>query len=236
MIVGDTVQRVMVKDLRLGAVGLDVATAKWIKIKKNYRNSKQILKAASHLANTYGDLAKASGQELEVLNPELAVRETASPLIASSINEIKDAWEYAQACIQGDSAAPWSICIISAAPESISVDTIYDNAPTALDGHITKLSGDFKRKKDSICVANMSDVKGFDFSLVIIIGCGADILPPKGHCIKERWRDALRLYVAMTRARDAVRMTYHGKPSEFLTSMQEDVTWEEQEKEAALLV
>ena len=236
MIVGDTVQRVMVKDLRLNAIGLDKLSAHWVSITKNYRNSKQILKAASHLSNTYGALAKSSGQELEVLDPELAVRETASPIIAKSQHEIKDAWEYAQSCIQANTVAPWSICIVTAAPESISVNQIYRSAPESLAKNITRLNGDFKRQRDSVCVSNMSDVKGFDFSLVIIIGCGSKMLPPKGHCAKERWRDALRLYVAMTRARDAVRITYTGKPSEFLTCMKEDVTWEEQEKEAALPV
>jgi hypothetical protein len=73
----------------------------------------------------------------------------------------------------------------------------------------------------------MPDVKGFDFSLVIVVGCGADHLPNPGHCQKESWRDALRLYVAMTRACDEVRLYYLGKPSEFLETMREGLNWED---------
>ena len=73
----------------------------------------------------------------------------------------------------------------------------------------------------------MADVKGFDFSLVIVIGCGAKHLPSPGHCRKEAWRDALRLYVAMTRARDEVRFYYSGEPSEFLLAMNEGLYWDD---------
>ena len=34
---GDTVQRILVKDLRLGAVGFDIINSSWERIKKNYR-------------------------------------------------------------------------------------------------------------------------------------------------------------------------------------------------------
>ena len=43
--------------------------------------------------------------------------------------------------------------------------------------------------------------------------------------MEEQWREALRLYVAMTRGRDQVLFTYRDKPSEFLLSMKEFITW-----------
>ena len=78
-------------------------------------------------------------------------------------------------------------------------------------------------------VSTMSDIKGFEFSMVIVIGCGASSLPSPGTPRKEGWRDALRLYVAMTRARDEVRLLYSGESSEFLTTMNEHLLWEELE-------
>jgi superfamily I DNA/RNA helicase len=91
----------------------------------------------------------------------------------------------------------------------------------------TRITGDYIRDRDSVSIATMPDVKGFDFSLVIVIGCGADLLPNPGLCQRESWRDALRLYVAMIRARDEVRLYYSGKPSEFLETMREGLNWED---------
>ena len=228
-VAGDTVQRVMVKDLRLGAVGLDIISAKWEKIRRNYRNSRQILQTASLLANEYAEKAKSLGQEIEVLDPELSLRETARPAAVKCKigEEIHGAWEYARSCVQANSRSPWSICIITASPEDLPASQILDERPDDFPVEAARVTGDYIRNRDSVSVATMPDVKGFDFSLVIIVGCGADQLPNPGHCRKESWRDALRLYVAMTRARDEVRLYYSGKPSEFLETMRAELNWED---------
>jgi len=62
--------------------------------------------------------------------------------------------------------------------------------------------------------------------MIIIVGCGRDRLPAPGHCSEESWREALRLYVAMTRGRDQVYLLYSGGPSEFLHVMQSALKWE----------
>jgi superfamily I DNA/RNA helicase len=92
---------------------------------------------------------------------------------------------------------------------------------------IGQISGDYVEKRDTLSIGTMSDVKGFEFSLVLIVGCGKDCLPSEGYCQKEAWREALRLYVAMTRARDEVRLFYTGEPSPFLTVMNEGLLWDE---------
>src|SRR5205814_5640151 len=101
-VAGDSVQRVMVKDLRLGAVGLDIINATWERIRRNYRNSREILKTASLLTNVYAEKAQSLGQEIEVLDPELAVRETARPAAVKCDvgDEVRSAWEYARGCVQ----------------------------------------------------------------------------------------------------------------------------------------
>lgn len=226
---GDTVQRVMVKDLRLGAVGLDIINSTRERILKNYRNSRQILQAASYLANTYGSEAKALGEDLEVLDPQLAVRETNYPVAEECKNgdEVKRAWEYARECLQIEAAIPWSICIVTAAADEISPAAIIAACPKDFPVKAGQITGDYVEKKDTISVATMADVKGFEFSLVLIVGCGAKVLPSQGTCRRESWREALRLYVAMTRARDEVRLFYSGEASPFLMSMTEGLYWQE---------
>jgi hypothetical protein len=55
--------------------------------KKNYRNSRQILRAASRLASHYGKMASALSEEIEVLDPELAQRETNPPIVLKTDNQ-----------------------------------------------------------------------------------------------------------------------------------------------------
>ncbi|BCX49859.1 DNA helicase UvrD [Haloferula helveola] len=230
---GDTVQRVMVKDLRLGAVGLDIINSTRERILKNYRNSRQILEAASYLANAYGKEAKDLGEDVEVLDPELAVRETSYPMAVEceAGKDVSRAWEYARECIQTGAAIPWSICIVTAS-EEISPADIIAACPADFPVKAGKITGDYTEQTDTLSVASMADVKGFEFSLVLIVGCGAKLLPSKNGCQKESWREALRLYVAMTRARDEVRLFYSGKPSPFLATMNEGLYWQELGKES----
>jgi len=226
---GDTVQRILVKDLRLGAVGLDIINSSWERIKKNYRNSKQILMAASRLANLYGEQAKAQGMEIEVLNPELAERETSKPLAISvdEAGEIAAAYQLARECLDVGSAIPWAICIATAAPDELPIRAILAQKPENFPVQVEALTGDYNRNRDTMTVGNVADVKGFEFAMIIIVGCGARLLPPTNGCSEEAWRHALRLYVAMTRGRDQVALLYSGEPSKFLEVMRQDLEWQD---------
>jgi superfamily I DNA/RNA helicase len=225
---GDTVQRILVKDLRLGAVGFDIINSSWERIKKNYRNSKQILKAASHLANKYGEEAKRQGVEIEVLDPELAERETSKPLAieVKEGDEIVVAYQLAKECLNVGSAIPWAICIATASPDELPIKKIIANKPQDFPVQVDALTGDYNRNRDSMTVGSIADVKGFEFAMIIIVGCGAKMLPPTNGCSEECWRHALRLYVAMTRGRDQAALIYSGNPSKFLEVMRDDLEWQ----------
>jgi superfamily I DNA/RNA helicase len=231
---GDTVQRILVKDLRLGAVGLDIINSSWERIKKNYRNSKQILKAASRLANVYGERARGQGVEMEVLDPELAERETSKPLAiaVSDGKEIAVAYQLARECLQVGSAIPWAICIATAAPDEMSIKKVLEQRPNDFPVQVDVLTGDYNRNRDTMTVGGIADVKGFEFAMIIIVGCGAKYLPPTNGCSEEAWRHALRLYVAMTRGRDQVALIYSGEPSKFLDVMREDLEWQDRQEKS----
>jgi AAA domain/UvrD-like helicase C-terminal domain len=227
-VAGDTVQKVLVKSLKIRAVGLDIITqATWEIIKKNYRNSRQILKAASNLVYLYGKKAKMLGEEIEILDPEFAVRETGKPVAmqVAPEEELAVAWCLANECIQNQTAIPWSVCLVTACPQKITPRQILEAKPKDFPIMASQITGDYTRTKDTMCVGTVSDVKGFEFSMVIIVGCGADVLPNPVACVQESWREALRLYVAMTRARDSMILIYSGKPSEFLLTMEQDLHW-----------
>jgi hypothetical protein len=214
---GDSVQRILVKRLKLSEAGLAKGNFIPKEIKKNYRNSRQILKAASLLANRYGEMAKSQGEEIDVLDPELAQRETNPPIALKTDNQITKAWELALECIESNKSAPWTVCIATAAPETISVGTILAQRPNKVEAD--ELSGDCILKSDRMVVGTIHDLKGFEFRLVIIIGCERGMFPAEDVPHDEVWRDALRLYVAMTRGRDQVYLVYDREPSEFIEVM-----------------
>jgi superfamily I DNA/RNA helicase len=218
---GDTVQRILVKRLKLAEAGLAKGSFTPREIKKNYRNSRQILKAASTLANHYGKVASSQGEEIEVLDPELAQRETNPPIVLQTENQIRKAWELAIECIEGDKTAPWTVCIATAAPEKVTVSNILAQQPQSVEADL--LSGDCILHRERMVVGTIHDLKGFEFRLVVIVGCDRGVLPAPGVAADEVWRDALRLYVAMTRAKDQLYLIYENEPSEFVTVMGETV-------------
>lgn len=226
---GDTVQRVMVKSLNLNAAGLAAQDTTRRKILKNYRNSRNILEAASLLAKHYGQQAKKHREEIEFLDPELAVRETAPPQVIKCNHggEISRAWEEARQILGAEGQVPWSVCIVTALDDGdYTVEKILASRPDDFPVKADSLSGDYVRHQDTLTVGTMADVKGFEFSTVIVVGCGDNCLPIPGRAKEEAWRDALRLYVAMTRARDGVVLLYSKKPSPFLEVMRNQMNWQ----------
>lgn len=222
---GDTVQKILVKKLRLHDAALGKGNVTKQEIKKNYRNSRQILKAASKLANHYCRLAQAQGEEVEILDPELALRETCPPFAVKTDDAIRKAWEIALEWLEQGATSAWTVCIATAAPDKIPVASILSQKPR--DVKAKELTGDFLKNPETLVVGTTHDLKGFEFRLVLIIGCDAGLLPPSGVPVDEAWREALRLYVAMTRARDQVYLLYQNEPSEFLRVMEGDIIFRE---------
>ena len=225
---GDTVQKIHVKDLRLGAVGLDIITTHRERITKNYRNSRQILAAAARLANDESQRANSLGEDIEFLDPKLAIRETSKPRALESHpgDEVTLAYVVARSCLEADQATPWSISIVTANEATISMESILAQVPNDFPCKVEPLNGDYTRDRTSMTVGTMSNVKGFEFSMIIIVGCSHGARPPTGSCADSAGRHAFRLYVAMTRGRDQVTMIFSGKPSPFLDQMGDLLEWQ----------
>ncbi len=224
---GDPVQKIMVKRLNLTDAGLQKGSAFRLQIRKNYRNSRQILKAASQLANEYGRQAAEQGEDIEVLDPELAARNTTPPIALKTSDQIRKAWDLALQCLDSSYKEAWTICIATAAPMVVTVANILAKKPARISAK--ELSGDCINEPDTMVVGDIHDLKGFEFNVVIVLGCDHGSFPSLGVPKDERWRDALRLYVAMTRSRDQVFLFYSGEPSEFLLCMKDQILWQEGE-------
>lgn len=223
---GDMVQRILVKRQSLDTVGLTQGPAIRKSIFKNYRNSRQVLLAASRLANRYGAIANSQEEEIEVLNPELAQRDSNPPIILQTEDQIEKAWEIVLECCQGGRGTAWTVCIATAAPKVFSVDSILRYRPAGVAARA--LSGDCILNPEEVVVSHISQLKGFEFRLVLILGCDAGDFPEAGVPEYEGWRDALRLYVAMTRARDQVYLIHGENRSEFISVFDDTVIYREE--------
>jgi hypothetical protein len=116
---------------------------------------------------------------------------------------------------------PWTVCIATASPRNLTVAEILRQRPANLAAR--SLSGDCILHPEEVVVGTISDLKGFEFRLVLIVGCDAGTFPETGVPHDEVWRDALRLYVAMTRGRDQVYLLHGEKPSEFIAILGDTV-------------
>jgi superfamily I DNA/RNA helicase len=224
---GDTTQKVFVKDLRMMATSLVAGSTRMFSIRQNFRNSRQILEAASKLNAHYGEIARKQGVDIEVIDPTFATRETARPIAYQVDHEISVAWELAQEWIGGQNVEPWSVCIATASPRKVSVDEILETRPKDLAADM--ISGDYMRRRGHMVVGTIAEVKGFEFSMIIIVGCSSSMFPNNSLPEAEAWRDALRLYVAMTRGRDQVALLYSEEPSTCLDLMRDSLEWQKRD-------
>lgn len=213
---GDTAQKIYTKDLDLPRSGLPPADRINRSIQKNYRNSRQILEAAHLLIEAYASESTAKYEGITVLKPEYAQRDGAKPFVCETNDVLKAAWTLAGEWLASGYAA-FSVCIATANPDAFSVRQIREACPVGISS--SRLSGDYLLRPSEVVVSDIYNIKGFEFSLVVVVGMAEGQFPPQGVPAGEAWREALRLYVAMTRGRDEVCLVYQGRPSPFITAM-----------------
>jgi superfamily I DNA/RNA helicase len=122
-------------------------------------------------------------------------------------------------------------------PPSIGVAVpsrrLQNEAESYLTGHgipATTLGADGPRKPDAVHVGTLHRFKGLEYQRMLVAGVSAGLIPDS-RIVEHRDTDPLRyerelkqarslLFVAATRARDSLTITWHGIPSPFLPSTQ----------------
>lgn len=73
-------------------------------------------------------------------------------------------------------------------------------------------------EQSGICLCTLHGSKGLEWKKVIIINCNNDQIPSPKAIGDEGIEEERRLFfVGMTRAESELYITWHGKPSEFIT-------------------
>lgn len=225
-LVGDAHQRIYRHKVALSACGIEVR-GRSRKLRVNYRTTEETRRWAVRLleGQAYDDLdggqddQKGYRSVLRGLAPRLEgfefLQEEAS-FLADYLKELQRS---------GENLA--NICLTA------RTQMLLDQYQTILEGKgvkTTRIQPDQaeNRREEGVRLATMHRVKGLEFDRMIIAGVGAGQLPPKfgaseDHLVEEerlRMERSL-LYVAATRARTHLLVTWHGEPSKMLGAIEE---------------
>lgn len=216
----DAGQRIYRAPVPWASVGIDVR-GRSARLTINYRTTEQIRRFSDRLlpeSIDEGDGDKEKRGTVSLLNGP-------APEILGFANSAKEA----------EGVAKWLEVLLAAGykPRDIAIfgrteGVLRDRAEPAmakvgLTGH--PLTDEQPPSTSDASLGTMHRAKGLEFKVVVVMGCDAELLP-LAYAQKELVDDADReafgeqerhlLYVAGTRARERLLLTYSGKPSRFL--------------------
>ena len=208
---GDAAQHVSWKHQSFKAAGISLPGARSRKIDQNYRNNRNILRAAYRIL--YNNLTEEmiEKEDFEILDPKFANFGGPRPLrleARSFREEIAYAIAYARSELQDYPNRKACVAICGYSLQQIQKFGKRHKLPV-LD---SMLSID----KEQLFLSDLEQTKGFEFDLVCIVNTGEKIIPNPTTPTHERFRDLSKLYVAMTRAKLQLILSYSRAPSSYI--------------------
>jgi superfamily I DNA/RNA helicase len=222
LLVGDTTQRIFTRGFSLRGLGIDIA-GRGLVLRKNYRNTKQILQAAFPLIeNEWKEDVTQSEVAISDVRPEFSVREGCRPIVVRCVNEAAEgrflAAEIA-ALLKYKHYSPRDICVVArnrhyralavASLKAARIPVYLFRDPQA---------GEVSAEEEAVRVSSLHGAKGHEFRTVFVIGAVDGVVPLGSELdAQTRSSEAAVLYVGMTRARDLLYLSHsggdrHGKP------------------------
>ncbi|MEI8614870.1 3'-5' exonuclease [Shewanella sp. PP-He15 brown] len=209
---GDAAQKISTKYQNLKEAGIELHGSRSKKIFRNYRNSKEILELANHiLVENLTDEMMAS-EDYEILDPEYASFSGANPLLLKSKNlalEISSAIDYIKGNLKENQKA--CICIAGYSHREVQLYAESQKLPV--------LSGSVDIESASLFLSDLDQTKGFEFDFVCILNCNQGVIPDPYIPVEEHFRELSRLYVAMTRAKLELVISYSKKMSKLFENV-----------------
>jgi superfamily I DNA/RNA helicase len=210
LMVGDGVQRIFTKGYSLRGLGIDIP-GRSIVLRKNYRNTRQILEAAFPLV--VGEWAKeieGSGAEPETMSPVFSVREGPRPAIVTCPS-IEDESRFLQSEVKYLFShlrySPSEICIMARndfyrqmalkALQEVGIPAVHYRAEADEPADIGRVRA-----------SSLHSGKGHEYSAVLIPGMIEGVFPQTRLDQFELQDERAVLYVGMTRARDIVYLSF----------------------------
>ena len=212
---GDVAQTVLPKHRSLGMADLQLGTRD--RILQNYRNSREILRAAHALLINNLDESLFEEDGLELLDPKFANFSGPAPLALSADNleqEIAYARTYAETRLK---YGVKSVCIV------IAGYTTRDIEAFAKACGAESLNGLYDPLESPLVFSDLEQTKGYEFETLIVVNCRNGVLPATGAPEEEAFRQGCKLYVAMTRARKELILSFSGEASPWLASVSDTI-------------
>jgi superfamily I DNA/RNA helicase len=222
-LVGDGTQTIYRRGFRLVDAGVAI-TGRSYYLKKNYRNTKEILQAGYALVSHYEFADSDESELVRPLEPDYASRRGAKPLLVKCRDtDDEAAYVVATICLLcANSVKPGQICVIGC---NKTVRDVVKRLLSDTGLPYIELRDDVKVDSHNIKISTIESAKGHEFHTVFIAGLVEGVMPPKGTDEAEVPREVARLYVAMTRAQDFLHLSYSYTPafpaSRFLIHFQE---------------
>lgn len=226
LLVGDLQQKVLPKHHHTTRAGLSFH-ARGTHLRSNYRNTKEILRAALNLPKIYPPQEDQDDEQMEIQRPELSPYSGGRPLMMHASRT--DMYTFVSDIVRERKRS--RVGILSHNLE------ILDRVQLALgvthgEHQIIRIQSNdeldaWRRHNVShrygVFISDYSVAKGFEFDTVVILDLSRNSFPAEGAQPNYLWKEAAKLYVALTRARDELLMLYTGQPSDFLDVMRDDI-------------
>ncbi len=208
---GDAAQSVYTKRHEAKEAGIELH-GRYSNLKKNYRNSRQILEAAHSVLTLNYEHTSKSLVDLEILSPEYANFTSPKPMLLRA-NSILDELRYSLGYVDwifSENTRAQKVCIALCGYSQHSIELLGKmlNLPT--------LSGNCDITGGSLFLSDLEQTKGFEFDSMFILNCSSKTIPHPDLPAEESYRDLSRLYVAMTRAKLELVISYSGEVSSFI--------------------
>ena len=223
-IAGDTHQRIYDNRVSLGALGIHVA-GRSTTLKINYRTTAEILAwscamlAGEKIVDLDGEQTGLTGCRSEVhgARPELFEAPTKNAELAHLVTTVRS---WLDAGVRAEEIA----VAARSGPLAQEAAAALNNAGIAAC-HLTRNSDGVE---GHVRTATMHRMKGLEFRCVAVVGVGAAHIPAPGAVTSieedptthenDLQRERCLLFVACTRARERLQVSWHGEPSPFINS------------------
>ncbi len=220
---GDIAQQVQTKNHRITAADIKIIPSNYMVIKKNYRNSREILEAASELFKSNTTPDQYNTGDFELLEPEYASFSSPKPFLRKAPDfktELISAVTYLEEDLEEKEKGCVAICGVS-----------YFNVEK-LSRELDKIVLDGKTdiNKAKVFISDLNQTKGFEFDKMIIINCSDRVFPDPSLPEEEHYKEISKLYVAMTRAKKELTISYSGSKSKVFFGLEHyfncSTTWD----------
>jgi hypothetical protein len=210
---GDFAQKISYKNQSF--VNANISLKVTEKIKRNYRNTLEILEFATNILENQSAEIKVQRKQLDMITPEFARRRGQLPKIIRA-QSMEDEFAFALSHMEFEAKNNnlFKGCI------AICGYSDYEIMEFAKSIGIQCLNGLTTLNDHQIFISDLENTKGFEFNDVIILNCSYrsdSSYPDEASSYEEKSTEFNRLYVAMTRARDCLIISHIGTPSDFIS-------------------